>query len=69
MTTRTVQLPDEVDAQLAAAADAAGISVNAAIVAAAQEWIHVQAQRAHERARVQAVLAHDPHLRALLGDE
>lgn len=69
MTTRTVQLPAEVDAYLTAAADAAGMSVNAAVVAAVQEWIHAQAQRASERARVQEVLAHDPHLRALLGDE
>ncbi|MEU4709884.1 hypothetical protein AB0G00_26010 [Nocardia salmonicida] len=69
MTTISVQLPDEVAEQLAAAATAAGISVNVAMVQAAQEWIHVNAQRARERARIQAVLADDPHLRELLGDD
>ncbi|WP_063005473.1 ribbon-helix-helix protein, CopG family [Nocardia salmonicida] len=69
MTTITVQLPDDVAEQLAAAATAAGVSVNVAMVQAAQEWIHANAQRARERARVQAVLADDPHLRALLGDD
>ncbi|MEV6222023.1 ribbon-helix-helix protein, CopG family [Nocardia fluminea] len=69
MTTITVQLPDEVAEQLAAAAAAAGVSVNVAMVQAAQEWIHANAQRARERARMQQVLAEDPHLRALLGDD
>ncbi|MDO3645366.1 hypothetical protein [Nocardia mangyaensis] len=69
MTTITVQLPDEVHAQLTAAVAAEGVTENAVIVAAVQEWLHAQAQRANERARVQAALADDPHLRALLGDD
>ncbi|MFD3506234.1 hypothetical protein [Nocardia sp. NPDC058666] len=69
MTTITVQLPDEVYEQLAAGAEADGVSVNVAMVLAAQEWIHAQAQRSLGRARMQEVLADDPHLRALLGDD
>ncbi|MFF2088258.1 hypothetical protein ACFVVM_31130 [Nocardia sp. NPDC058176] len=69
MTTITVQLPDEVHAQLTAAAATEGVGVNAVVVSAVQDWLHAQAQRANERARVQAALADDPHLRALLGDE
>ncbi|WP_446225906.1 hypothetical protein ACTWPB_13035 [Nocardia sp. IBHARD005] len=69
MTTITVQLPDEVYEQLAAGAEADGVSVNVAMVLAAQEWIHAQAQRSRGRARMQEVLADDPHLRALLGDD
>lgn len=69
MTTITVQLPDEVHAQLTAAAAAEGVAENAVIVAAVQDWLHAQAQRANERARVKAALADDPHLRALLGDD
>ncbi|MGW6702799.1 ribbon-helix-helix protein, CopG family, partial [Nocardia sp. NPDC055049] len=69
MTTITVQLPDDVAEQLAEAAAAAGVSVNVAMVQAVQEWIHANAQRARERARMQQVLADDPHLRALLGDD
>ncbi len=69
MTAITVQLPDEVYEQLAAGAEAEGVSVNVAMVLAAQEWIHAQAQRANERARMRDVLADDPHLRALLGED
>ncbi|WP_189026419.1 YlcI/YnfO family protein [Nocardia rhizosphaerihabitans] len=69
MTTITVQLPDEVHAQLAEAADSDGLSMNAAVVTAVQEWIQSRAQRMQERARMQQVLAADPHLRALLGDD
>lgn len=69
MTTITVQLPDEVHAQLVAAAQAEGMSVNVAVVQAAQEWIQGRAQLARERARMQQVLADDPHLRELLGDD
>ncbi|MFD3702717.1 hypothetical protein [Nocardia sp. NPDC058658] len=69
MTTITVQLPDEVYEQLAAGAEADGVSVNVAMVLAAQEWIQAQAHRASERARVKEILADDPHLRALLGDD
>ncbi|MGY0501336.1 ribbon-helix-helix domain-containing protein [Nocardia sp. FBN12] len=69
MTAITVQLPDEVYEQLAAGAEAEGVSVNVAMVLAAQEWIQAQAHRARERARMREVLADDPHLRALLGDD
>ncbi|MFC4125509.1 hypothetical protein [Nocardia rhizosphaerae] len=69
MTTISVHLPAELAAQLTAAAGADGISVNAAVVAAVQDWLHVQAQRANERARMRSVLAGDPQLRALLGDD
>ncbi|MGW5450835.1 hypothetical protein [Nocardia sp. NPDC003979] len=69
MKTITVQLPDEVEAQLADAAEADGIPVNVAVVQAVQDWIHAQAQRTRERARMREVLADDPHLRALLGDD
>ncbi|MGS2806289.1 toxin-antitoxin system HicB family antitoxin [Nocardia sp. MW-W600-9] len=69
MTTLSVQLPDEVHKQLAAAADADGLSMNAAVVTAVQEWLQSRAHRVQERARMQQVLAADPHLRALLGDD
>ncbi|WP_278263252.1 hypothetical protein [Nocardia sp. AG03] len=69
MASITVQFPDEIAAELVAAAEAAGVGVNVVLVQAAQDWLHAQAQRAHERARMRAVLADDPHLRALLGDD
>ncbi|TCJ99765.1 ribbon-helix-helix protein, CopG family [Nocardia alba] len=69
MTTIAVHLPEDVAEQLAAAAAATGVSVNVAMVQAAQEWIHANAQRARERARMLDVLAEDPQLRALLGDD
>ncbi|GEM34653.1 hypothetical protein NN3_56600 [Nocardia neocaledoniensis NBRC 108232] len=69
MTTFSAQLPDEVYAQLAGAAEADGLSVNAAVVTAVQEWLQTRAHRVQERARMQQVLAADPHLRALLGDD
>ncbi|MET9213282.1 MULTISPECIES: Arc family DNA-binding protein [unclassified Nocardia] len=69
MTSLTVQLPDEVHAQLVTAAEADGLSMNAAVVTAVQEWLQSRAHRAQERARMQQVLAADPHLRALLGDD
>ncbi|MFE3541944.1 hypothetical protein ACFXK0_03100 [Nocardia sp. NPDC059177] len=69
MASITVQFPDELAAELTAAAEAAGVPVNVVLVEAAQDWLHVQAQRAHERARMRAVLDDDPHLRALLGDD
>ncbi|MFD5174537.1 Arc family DNA-binding protein [Nocardia sp. NPDC058379] len=69
MTSLTVQLPDEVHAQLVTAAEADGLSMNAAVVTAVQEWLQARAQRVQERARMQQVLAADPHLRALLGDD
>ncbi|MBC7302254.1 MAG: CopG family transcriptional regulator [Nocardia sp.] len=69
MTTITVQLPDDIHAQLTEASAAEGITVNVAIVLAAQEWIQAQAHRVRERARMQEILAEDPHLRALLGDD
>lgn len=69
MTTIAVHLPEDVAEQLAAAAAATGVSVNVAMVQAAQEWIHAYGQRARERARMLDVLAEDPQLRALLGDD
>ncbi|KAF0846177.1 hypothetical protein [Nocardia caishijiensis] len=69
MKTITVHLPDEIEAQLIAAAEADGIAVNAVVVQAVQDWIHAHAQRARERARMREVVAGDPHLRALLGDD
>ncbi|MFC6013925.1 hypothetical protein [Nocardia lasii] len=68
MTTISVELPDEVHAQLTATAEAEGVSVNIAVVAAVQGWLHAQTQRANDRARMQAVLATDPALRDLLGE-
>ncbi|MFC4375398.1 hypothetical protein ACFO5K_14955 [Nocardia halotolerans] len=69
MTTITVQLPDEVHAQLTAAAEGDGVAVNVAVVQAVQDWIHASGQRARERARMREVLAEDPLLRELLGDD
>jgi predicted transcriptional regulator len=68
MTTRSVRIPDEIDAVLARAAEAEHISVNAAIVQAVQSWAEMRDHRAQVQALTAQVMAEDAHLLRRLGD-
>ncbi|MFE3444610.1 toxin-antitoxin system HicB family antitoxin [Nocardia sp. NPDC059180] len=69
MTTISVRLPDEIHQRLTAAAEADHISLNSALVQAAQAWVDAQAQRARSRVLLQEIMAEDAELLAMLGDE
>ncbi|GGK47344.1 CopG family transcriptional regulator [Nocardia camponoti] len=64
-----LRLPDDLHEHLVEVCSSDGTEVNTAIVEAVQAWVAVRAARAAERARLNSVLADDPELRALLGDE
>ncbi|MGY0501326.1 toxin-antitoxin system HicB family antitoxin [Nocardia sp. FBN12] len=69
MTTISVRLPDQLHSGITAAAEADHISVNSAIVQAAQAWVDAQVHRARARVSVQQIMLEDADLLAQLGDE
>ncbi|MFD6463800.1 toxin-antitoxin system HicB family antitoxin [Streptomyces roseolus] len=69
MTTISVRLPDDIHARITAAAEADHISVNSALVQAAEAWVDAQSQRAASRLMVQQIMTEDAELLAMLGDE
>ncbi|MET8870411.1 toxin-antitoxin system HicB family antitoxin [Nocardia sp. NPDC004278] len=69
MTTISVRLPDEIHARITAAAEADHISVNSALVQAAEAWVEAQTQRARSRALMREIMIEDAELLARLGDE
>jgi hypothetical protein len=69
MTTISLRLPDEIHARVAAAAEADHISINSALVQAAQVWLDAHLQRAKARAMVDRIIAEDAELLGLLDGE
>lgn len=69
MATLRVHLPDDLLEQLRAAATSEGLTVDAALVQAAEGWLTAHAHRSADSARLRRALDDDPALRALLGDD
>ena len=68
MTTLSLRLPDEVHAKLVALAAAEHISLNAALVQAAEQWIARRAQEAVFTAAMDKVFEEDAALFRRLAD-
>ncbi|WP_106399912.1 toxin-antitoxin system HicB family antitoxin [Actinocorallia populi] len=68
MTTLSLRLPDEVHARLVAVAEAEHISLNAALVQAAEQWIAQRARQAVFTAAVDKVFEEDAALFRRLAD-
>nr|BFE30613.1 hypothetical protein GCM10010200_028640 [Actinomadura rugatobispora] len=68
MTTRSVRIPDDIDALLIKAAQEEHISVNAAVVQAVEEWARMRGHRARVRAVTAQVMAEDAALLDRLAD-
>ncbi|QLY32823.1 hypothetical protein [Nocardia huaxiensis] len=65
----SVQLPDELHVRLVEAVAGDQMSLNAALVEAAEAWLEHAERRAVSRKLLQEALSDDPELRALLGDD
>jgi predicted transcriptional regulator len=68
MTTRSIRIPDEIDALLIKAADEEHISVNSAVVQAVEEWTRLRTHRARVQAITAQVIAEDAELLDRLAD-
>jgi uncharacterized protein (DUF1778 family) len=68
MTTRSIRIPDDIDALLVQAAEEDHISVNTAVVQAVEEWTRMRTHRARVRAVTAQVMAEDADLLDRLAD-
>ncbi|WP_019629449.1 toxin-antitoxin system HicB family antitoxin [Actinomadura atramentaria] len=62
MTTRSIRIPDELDAALVALAEAEHVSINTEIIRAVEERVRAQAHRARVRSVMAEVMAEDAEL-------
>lgn len=68
MTTLSLRLPDEVHAKLTAVAESEHISLNAALIQAAEQWIAQRTQQAVFAAAMDKVFEEDTALFRRLAD-
>jgi len=69
MTTISLRLPDEIHARVAEAADADHISINSALVQAAEAWLATHLPRAKAQAMVDQIIGEDADLLGRLAGE